>query len=263
LIEAMAFFYRDYVSVAERRRQAEREVQRLKRAGEQPEPVALDPEQRQIATTFWGRAWCRHLESYADFESRLGRGRSYVKNGYVVDLKLARGKVTARVLGSSLYRIEISIRPLPAARWRAVVAKCSGRIDSLVELLSGRMSDAVMGVVTDRETGLFPSPAEIQMQCSCPDWAGLCKHLAATLYGIGARFDRSPELLFSLRGVDPDELVERAAAGTRRITSRDGARKLLPSSALSDIFGIAIEAAPRKPPRPKKAPVKKRRAARR
>lgn len=260
----MAFFFRDYVSVAERRRQAEREVQRLKRAGVAPDPITIDAGQRQIATTFWGQAWCRHLESYADFESRLGRGRSYVKNGCVVDLKLARGKVTARVMGTSLYGIEISIQPLPAARWRAVVAKCSGRIDSLVELLSGRMSDAVMRVVTDRETGLFPAPKEIRMQCSCPDWAGLCKHLAATLYGIGSRFDRSPELLFSLRGVDPDELVERAAAGTSRITSQAGQRKLLPSSALSDIFGIAIEGAPRRRPRSKKkVPAKQKRASRR
>lgn len=260
----MAFFYRDYVPVAERRRQAEREAKRMARGGKKLEPVSIEPGTRALTTTFWGTAWCEHLESYADFESRLGRGRSYVRNGFVLDLKLERGRATALVLGSALYEIEITIRPLADKRWKAVVAQCSGQIDSLVELLSGRFSDAVMRVVTDRETGLFPAPREIEMTCSCPDWAGLCKHLAATLYGIGARFDHKPELLFLLRGVSADDLVEHAASGTTKIVSHDRRRNVIASSALSGIFGIELEglpaAKPRSRPKPRAKPKPKPKA---
>jgi len=132
---------------------------------------------------------------------RLPRGRSYVRNGSVVDLQVARGEVSARVQGSSLYRGTIRIKPLAAARWRALKTACAGQITSLVSLLQGKLPDNVLRAVTDRATGLFPAPSEIELDCSCPDFATLCKHLAAVLYGVGARLDTQPELLFLLRGL--------------------------------------------------------------
>jgi uncharacterized Zn finger protein len=155
-----------------------------------------------IAATFWDKAWCDNLESHSDFENRLPRGRTYVRNGSVVDLRIETGKVTALVCGSNLYRISIIIHPLAVTRWNKIKGHCSGQIGSLVELLQGRLSHGVMEIVTGRELGLFPAPGEIELTCSCLDWAEMCKHVAATLYGVGCRLDREPELLFKLRGVD-------------------------------------------------------------
>ena len=106
-----------------------------------------------------------------------------------------------------------------------------------------------MRAVTNVETGLFPAAYEIRMSCSCPDWAGLCKHLAAVLYGVGARLDARPELLFTLRGVDPSELVAERAASAIPEAKTEGkrSRRVLPSSGLSDVFGIEFERAPAQP----------------
>jgi uncharacterized Zn finger protein len=232
-----------YVPVAQRARDAAAAVAKLKKKGHAVEPVSIDG--RAIATTFWGKAWCGHLESLSDFQSRLPRGRTYVRRGAVVHLTLESGRIRAKVQGSSLYDIEIGVVKLQPKRWSKVVAECTGNIDSLVELLRGKLSESVMRAVTNVETGLFPAASEIQTSCSCPDWAGLCKHLAAVLYGVGARLDARPELLFTLRGVDPSELVaERAASVIAEAkTEGKGSRRVLPSSGLSDVFGIELERA--------------------
>jgi len=196
--------FRPYVSVAERRAKAAKHATKLAKGGVKLAPVTLAG--KKIAATFWGKAWCAHLESFSDYANRLPRGRTYVRNGSVIDLQIAPGKITAKVMGSELYEETITIAPLAAKRWAAVKAECAGKIDSLVGLLQGRLSDAVMGIITDRERGLFPAPAEIKLECSCPDWASMCKHVAAVLYGVGARLDNDPELLFRLRHVDPQEL---------------------------------------------------------
>src|SRR5207245_7766421 len=167
-------------------------------------PVIL--EGRTITRTFWGKAWCDNLEASSDFANRLPRGRTYVRNGSVVDLQIAQGKVMARVAGSELYKIEIKIKPLAPKLWKSIQTECAGKIDSLMELLQGRLSAGVMEIVTRPERGLFPTPREIDLDCSCPDWADLCKHVAASLYGVGARLDQKPELLFLLRGVDAADL---------------------------------------------------------
>lgn len=229
-------YYRPYVSAAERRTKAAALAQKLGKKGPRLAPVAI--EGRTIARTFWGQAWCRHLESFSDFDSRLPRGRTYVRNGSVIDLQLTPGKIAAQVMGSTLYSGAIAVAPLKAERWKAIKARCAGKIDSLVGLLQGRLSDAVMRVITDRETGLFPQPSEIKLECSCPDWASLCKHLAAVLYGVGARLDTQPELLFVLRGVDHLELIDAAAeAPALAQPADDGA---LDAAQLSDVFGIDI-----------------------
>jgi uncharacterized Zn finger protein len=234
---------RPYVSAAERRRRGARELAKRVRKGLVAEPVSI--EGRTIARTFWGNAWCAHLEGYSDFSSRLPRGRTYVRNGSVLHLGLRKGRIDALVQGSELYEVSVTIAPLEKARWKTVVRACAGQIDSMVELLQGKLSRGVMQVVTDRERGLFPSPAQISMDCSCPDWADMCKHLAAVLYGVGARFDERPELLFALRGVDHLELL---SAGTKTTpATRASATRTLAASELADVFGIEIDATGSRP----------------
>lgn len=249
------FFYgwRRYVPVAQRRRNALREMERFRKKGRSVSPVVL--EGRVIAKTFWGRSWCENLERYSDYANRLPRGRTYVRNGSVVDLQITPGEVTACVSGSSLYTVRVSVSPVPKRQWGAVCKDCAGGIDSLVELLQGRFSKGVMQRICQQKTGLFPSPREISFTCSCPDWAVMCKHVAAVLYGVGARLDERPELLFALRKVDENDLI--AHAGKTASFSKKGpaAAKVLDAASLSDVFGIELaESAAmghddRKPPR--------------
>src|SRR5712692_3128121 len=170
-----------YVPVAARRRKAEREMEKLRKKGAVLSPVKI--EGRQIARTFWGKAWCDNLESYHDYENRLPRGRTYVRNGSVVDLQIAPLAVTALVSGSSIYTVTIGIAAVPKAQWRSICRDCAGGIDSLVELLRGRLSKGVMERLCRQEKGLFPRPSEIKLACSCLDHASMCKHVAAVLYG--------------------------------------------------------------------------------
>ena len=186
----MDYGWEPYVSVARRRLLAAREMQKLAKKGYRAAPVVIAG--REIARTFWGKAWCENLESYGDYANRLPRGRTYVRNGSVVDLALSPGKVAARVSGSSLYLVTIDVRPLDDSRWRALSGQCAGAIDSVVELLQGRFAKGVMERLCRRETGLFPAPSEIKFSCSCPDWASMCKHVAAALYGVGARLAEAP-----------------------------------------------------------------------
>jgi uncharacterized Zn finger protein len=231
-----------YVSVAERRAKSAREVNKLKKNGRTISPVVI--EGNKIATTFWGKAWCDNLESYSDFENRLPRGRSYVKNGSVCDLQVEPGKVSALVCGTEVYRIAIKIKPLAPDTWRSIKTQCAGQIGSMIELLQGKLSKSVMEVVTRRDGGLFPKPREIDMNCSCPDAAYLCKHLAATLYGVGARLDHQPELLFTLRQVDHLELITEAGAATAQAGKRAAGRaKTIAAGDLADVFGIEVEGA--------------------
>jgi uncharacterized Zn finger protein len=239
--------FKPYVPVAKRRADAQREVKKLAKKGQKIMPVQI--EGRTIANTFWGKAWCDHLESYSDFSNRLPRGRTYARNGSVVDLQIEPGKVTSLVSGSSLYRITIKIKPLDRVCWRDVKSKCGGQIGSLVELLQGKLSKSVMEIVTHRDGGLFPKPREIEMSCSCPDYAGMCKHIAATLYGVGHRLDHQPELLFKLRQVDHLDLITQAATPITK--SRTSAQKTIAIEQLGDVFGIELEGAPVVPNKPK------------
>jgi uncharacterized Zn finger protein len=229
----------------------------LAKSGLKPSPVAIDG--RTIARSFWGKAWCDNLESYRDYEYRLPRGRSYARNGAVLDLQVHPGTVAAVVSGTSLYDVEVRIKPLAPAHWTRIKAQCAGEVGSLIELLEGRLSDRVMQIITHPEQGLFPRPAEIKMTCSCPDWASMCKHVAAVMYGVGARFDHQPELLFTLRKVDHGELI--AAATDVGVSRRRSQRKTLASEDLGSVFGIEIAEAPRARPAPAKRPVQKAGAA--
>lgn len=240
-VMSWGFRWRPYVPVAQRRAKAARELAKAaKKGGKQADPVVLTG--RAIASSFWGKAWCDNLEAYSDFENRLPRGRTYVRNGSVVDLQIGPGSVTARVSGSDLYRVQIDFRPLAKNVWESVRKECAGRIDSILDLLQGRLSAAVMEVVTRPKNGLFPTPREIRMKCSCPDWAEMCKHVAATLYGVGSRLDTHPELLFLLRGIDPEELIDGVSGADALRSSTVGNDKAgLGDADLSAVFGIELD----------------------
>ena len=227
-------------SVHEQRARAAREGKRLAQrraaSGRKPSPVTI--EGRTIARSFWGKAWCGNLESYRDYEYRLPRGRSYVRNGAVLDLDLAAGKIVAVVCGTGLYDVDIQIKPVAHAHWSRIKEQCAGQIGSLIELLEGRLSDQVMRIIAHREHGLFPKPAEIELKCSCPDRATMCKHVAAAMYGVGARLDEQPELLFVLRGVDHSELI--GAAADLQVSRNRRARKTIAADDLAGVFGIEL-----------------------
>jgi uncharacterized Zn finger protein len=231
--------WRPYVSQAERRRRAALEMAKLKKKGQPVAPVVLQG--RTIASTFWGKAWCDNLEGYGDYDNRLPRGRTYVRNGSVVDLQIAEGEIHARVSGSDLYKVKVEIGPVPKACWKSICKDCAGGIDSLVELLQGRFSKGVMERICRQRSGLFPAPQEIRFSCSCPDWASMCKHVAAVLYGVGARLDDKPELLFRLRKVDEKELLAGAAAGLPVTRKKPRSGKVLDAADISGIFGIDLE----------------------
>lgn len=232
----MYFRWKPYAPAAARRQAAERTVAKMVRKGQALSPVTA--RRGAIAKSFWGKAWCQNLERYSDYSNRLPRGRTYLRNGSVIDLTIGPGEVTAQVMGSSLYRITVSIGAVAGAHWRAIARDCARSIDTLVELLQGQLSNSVMERITRPGTGLFPSPTEISFSCSCPDSAAMCKHVAATLYGIGARLDSAPELLFGLRKVDAKELIARAGEGGTPVQKLPGAGRILDSSKLADVFGI-------------------------
>lgn len=236
--------YPPYVSVAERRAKALLQAKKLEKKGRKLDPVRVAG--TRIAASFWGKAWCTNLESYSDLANRLPRGRTYLRSGAVLDLKIAAGSVNALVAGSSLYEVSVRIRRLPRKRWKGVISSCAGKVDSAIELLSGRVPEPVLRALVDRKGGLFPAPAEIEFDCSCPDFAGMCKHIAAVLYGVGARLDRSPELFFTLRKLDLNDLV----AGSVPVAAPSD----LDGASLEGIFGIELDRdgsapPPRKPAR--------------
>ncbi len=227
-------------SKGERIADAAKKQAALEKKGAKLSPVVLDG--FTIASTFWGKAWCKNIESYHDYANRLPRGRSYVRSNSVIDLQIAPGMVRAQVMGSSLYRIEIGIKRVTPAHWTAIRTACAGKIGSLIELLQGRISSEVMAVMTQPGEGLFPKPAEITFKCSCPDIAGMCKHIAAVMYGIGNRLDAQPELLFLLRGADTADLIA-AAADAPAAAADTASGEALAADELADVFGVEIETA--------------------
>lgn len=251
-----------YVPVAVRRARALKKMEKLRKKGLDITPVEIRG--RKMARTFWGEAWCDHLESFSDYANRLPRGRTYVRNGSVCHLDIAKGEIHALVSGSRLYTVKVAIKMLRRKKWEDVKNRCAGQIGSLLELLQGRLSENVMSVVTDRNKGLFPLPGEISLRCSCPDWAVMCKHVAAVLYGVGARLDEKPELLFLLRGVDHEELISTEVGVATRAGTKGGRRRIADDS-LADVFGIELSedvtpttAATHSPRRKKAAPKSKK-----
>jgi uncharacterized Zn finger protein len=244
-----------YVKVADRKKKAAKEAEKLKKKGNACEPIIIQG--RTIANTFWGKAWCDNLESYSDYSNRLPRGRTYVRNGSVIDLKVSAGEITGLVSGSSIYKIKISIDKVVANQWTKIVKECAGKIDSLIELLQGKFSKAVMEVMTNRKKGLFPDPKEIKLSCSCPDWAEMCKHVAAVLYGVGSRLDQRPEELFMLRQADHLDLIAKAGTTSFTQTTSHPEDTILADADLSSLFGIDMNVSKKKKPTAKKSAKKR------
>ena len=242
----MFYGWKPYVTAAQRRKKAERTAARIRKQGRALSPVAAG--RGAVARTFWGKAWCDNLERYSDYSNRLPRGRTYLRNGSVIDLRIGAGEVSAQVIGSRLYKVSVTISAVASAHWKTLGRDCAGSIDSLVELLQGRLSDRVMERICQPGKGLFPSPKEIDFRCSCPDWAAMCKHVAAVFYGVGARLDRQPELLFTLRRVDAKDLVAQAGAGMPPIKKAPAAR-VLADSKVAEVFGLELAGVERPEPR--------------
>ena len=224
--------FRPYVPVAQKLANAKKFAE--KKLKGKANPIAITG--RKITTTFWGDAWCDNLETYSDFENRMPRGRTYIRNGSVVHLEIGKGIIKSYVAGSDTYEITVKMQPLKPERWKAIKKKCTGKIGSIVELLQGTLSKHVLGIITDKKGGLFPSPKEIDLRCSCPDWAYMCKHVAATLYAVGVLLDRSPELFFKLRGVDHLELIDTSVS----IATGKRDSETLDEGTLEDIFGVEL-----------------------
>lgn len=221
------------------REAVQRKIDKRRERGDAMESFAPPQHRTKIVETFWGRAWCHNLETCKDYEHRLPRGRSYLRQGSVYNLEIERGVITAEVAGSDLYDVRVAIRPIANEEWADIRARCAGETFSLLDLLTGKLGDHVMRVITEPGTGLLPRPQDLKLICSCPDYADLCKHLASVLYAVGVLFDRQPELLFQLRGVDPASLVETATAAASE-TATGPAGEVIDDGDLSAIFGIDL-----------------------
>lgn len=238
----MYFEWKPYVSVAERLNKARKFAQRAaKKEGRELCPVKTSG--RKLATKYWGQAWCENLDHYSDFANRLPRGRRYLGNGSVVDLQIGCGVIKAIVAGSETYKVTIKIKALPSKTWKSLQKDCSQSIHSLMDLLQGRFDEGVMRRLAQRNGGLFPQPKEIDMDCTCPDYASVCKHIAAVVYGVGVRLDASPELLFTLRNVDHSELISQAIAAENLEQTLTSETSSLAGSDLGELFGIQLETA--------------------
>lgn len=239
-------YYPPYVSVAEKRAKAAKKLKNLKKKNPDIKPILL--EGSGIAKTWWGKSWNLNLERYADYSNRIGRGRSYVRHGAVLDLQINSGKVESLVQGtrSKPYSVSVKIKAVNKKIWKEIKSACEGRLDSLQELLAGKFPKALGEIFTIQGEGLFPSPKEIEFSCSCPDWAYMCKHVAATLYGIGTRLDEEPGLFFKLRKVKMEDLVTQAVEDKTRKLLKKAKKKtarVIADSDLADVFGIDMEEA--------------------
>ena len=204
--------------------------------------IDIIPKSRKMADSWWGRSWASNLESYADYENRIARGRSYLRNGAVREIDIEKGMVSATVQGSrpKPYKVKVEIMPISETRKKEVVDRCGDRISNLDALISGDIPEDIADMFVSKG-GLFPSPREIKFRCTCPDYAYMCKHVAAVLYGIGVVFDRNPLLFFELRGMDVDSLIRTSVeARTEKMLKNSGNRtpRMLDDADIDELFGV-------------------------
>jgi uncharacterized Zn finger protein len=231
--------YSEYVPVSERKKQAEKKKAKLLKKNPNLSPVTI--EGRKIAVNWWGIAWNKNLESYADFSNRIGRGSAYLKNGFVVDLQIEPGLITALVQGSSLYNVKIKIDSLSKRKWDAIIKKCGHKISGVESLIKGEFPKELADIFLVQKEGIFPSPKEIHMDCDCPDWADCCKHIAAVLYGVGVRLDTDPLLFFKLRNVNFEELLKKSVDEKMQNLLKNAKKKskrVIKNADINEIFGI-------------------------
>lgn len=227
-------------AASELKRKSEASRKSAEKKGKTLEPVVI--QDRTIARSWWGKAWCANLERYADYDSRLDRGRRYVKTGAVIDLKIDKGKLSARVQGSrkTPYKVEIRISPLSEERCQEIIAACGRKVETLEKLLTGDFPEELKELFAQKN-GLFPAPREISFSCSCPDWALMCKHVAAALYGVGARLDEDPSLFFALRGIEMGRFIDVAIANRVELMLQNTARpssRIIADGEIRELFGV-------------------------
>ncbi len=203
-------WFREYVSVGERSARAQRKIRQLKKKNPNLNPVVIDG--KQIASSWWGKAWINHLKHYADFDNRVGRGRSYVKNGLVIHFAIKPGHIESIVMGtsSSPYNIKIKTKKLSPNKWNKMKRLSREHLCTLPELNEGKFPKELKDIFSDRGEGIFPTIKEMSFHCSCPDWANMCKHVSASLFALGSQIDNNIDLFFKLRGVNTSELVQSA-----------------------------------------------------
>ncbi len=237
----MSFWYSRYVPVSEKKEKAQKQMKKLKNKNPNISPVVV--EGRLIARTWWGKAWNKNLEIYADYSNRISRGRSYVRNGAVLDLQINEGIVNALVQGTDRdpYEIEVNIHPLSDDKWDSILKLCDYKIDNLEELLEGKFPKQLEEIFTLKGQGLFPTENEIEFDCSCLDWAAMCKHVTAVLYGIGARFDQDPLLFFKLRDINFQDLLKKTVKQKMESLLENADKKsdrVIDDKDISDLFGL-------------------------
>lgn len=238
----MSFYsYGKPKTVAEKKAKAQKSSEKLAKSRPEAEPVII--EGRTLAKTWWGKAWNANLESYADYSNRIGRGKTYVRSNMVLDLQISKGRVDALVQGSRAkpYSVTILIDPLTKEKWAQITSLCNHRVDSLEALVEGKFPESLEVLFRDKQYGLFPSPREIHFDCSCPDWASMCKHVAAVLYGVGARLDKNPMLFFELRHLNGQDLVKKSMEAKLETMLMNAGKKSdreIPADELDEIFGL-------------------------
>jgi len=163
----------------------------------------------EFGGTWWAKRWISALERLG-WSNRLQRGRTYARQGNVLEVKVRPGRIDARVQGSRKrpYRVTIHIEPLSDSDWDKAASAMAERALFAARLLAGEMPENIEDAFVQCDTQLFPrSEQDIDMSCTCPDWANPCKHIAAVFYTLGTEFDRDPFLLLLLRGMSREHLL--------------------------------------------------------
>jgi uncharacterized Zn finger protein len=209
----------------------------------------------KFGKTWWASRWLAALERLID-ATRLSRGRSYARSGQVVKLEIGRDGVEARVQGSRVtpYKLNIKFRPLSDAEWEKVTDAIAAQALYAAKLLAGEMPEQIQEVFEAAGASLFPTKGnDLETDCTCPDWANPCKHVAAVYYLLGERFDADPFLIFEMRGRSKDDII--ADLRTRRMVElaldtpegeeqvADEAETVLPLEQSLDTFWSVPEAA--------------------
>ncbi len=206
----------------------------LKAEGRDVHPVKASG--RNLAKKFWGKAWMRSLAELELYYNTLSQGRTRLRSGCVLDVQVSPGQIEALVMGEYLYEIRIEAAPPEAEQVADLRERCAGQIGSWIDLLKGEVSNDLMAILSEPESGLFPRPEEWRFSCTCTDWADMCKDVAAVLYAFGVLLDDQPELLFTLRNMRAEDLIP--AAPTAAADGEDMLKA--DDDKLSDIFGIEL-----------------------
>ncbi len=225
-----------YVRVQKRRTYARDIAAQLERQGEILTPAVAHG--KNIANQFWGRAWCHAIDEWQDCAYRLPGGRSLLKNGGVIDLKISRNSVIARVAADQVYDVQLHYRDADPYSVAELRSQCAGKLTGLLDFIQGKLSEEVMQYICNPVYGLFPEYGDFKISCTCLDDAVLCRHAAAALYAVATRLDDEPELFFTLRGIDAKDFFE-----AEDILTQTGSNSAegLSADELSKTFGIDIE----------------------